>query len=128
MHEKQTWQSQKNHLYCAVYHLDQVRSVQLDTPSVPTVQPAHHSGKILGYSVLPYQKLRNWDGTYRDYYLIDLETGEAELILEKQRFGATLSPGGTWAAGFDGHEGNIRQPEAGMVRKHKSLYDTHITA
>lgn len=126
-HEKQTWQSRKNHLYRAVYHLDQGRSVQLATPSVPTVQPAHHSGKILGYSELPYQKLRTWDGTYRDYYLIDLETGEAELILEKQRFGATLSPGGTWAAWFDGHEWNIRHTETGMVRNLTSHIDTPFT-
>lgn len=125
-HEKQTWNSRKNHLYRAVYHLDTGTSVQLADERVPNVTPVHHTGKALGSSDLPYQKLRTWDGTYRDYYLIDLETGEAELILEKQRFGASLSPGGTHAAWFDGNDWNIMNTESGISRNLTSHIETPL--
>ncbi len=115
-HEKVTWNSTKNHLYTAVYHLDSGRSVQLATKKIPDVRPVHHTGKALGSSDLPYQKLRTWDGTYRDYYLIDLQTGESEQFLEQQRFGAELSPNGEYAAWFDGADWHLKQTDSGATR------------
>lgn len=115
-HEKQTWNSRKNHLYTTVLHLDAGTSVQLATKEIPDVRAADHPGKVLGSSDLPYQKLRTWDGTYRDYYLIDLETGDAERFIKKQRFGASLSPNGSYAAWFDGSGWIIKNTETGVTR------------
>ncbi|WP_176719472.1 alpha/beta hydrolase family protein [Rhodohalobacter halophilus] len=115
-HEKQTWNSRKNHLFTSVHHVDSGRSVQLATKVIPDVRPAHNSGKILGSSDLPYQKLRTWDGTYRDYYLIDLETGNSEQFLEKQRFGASLSPNGNFVSWFDGADWHIMHTDNGTSR------------
>jgi dipeptidyl aminopeptidase/acylaminoacyl peptidase len=114
--EKVTWERTKNHLFTAVYHLDSGRSVQLANKEIPDVRPVHHPGKALGSSDLPYQKLRTWDGTYRDYYLVDLQSGEAEQFLEQQRFGASLSPNGQYAAWFDGDDWHLKHTENGSTR------------
>ena len=115
-HEKVTWNRTKNHLFTAVYHLDSGGSVQLATKEIPDVRPVHHPGKALGSTDLPYQKLRTWDGTYRDYYLIDLQSGESEQFIEKQRFGAQLSENGTFAAWFDGKDWLIKHTGTGLTR------------
>jgi len=121
--EKQTWESRKNHIYTSVYHLNSDHNVQLATKEIPDVGPVHSSGKVLGSSDLPYQKLRTWDGTYRDYYLIDLESGNAEQFLEKQRFGATLSPNGKYTAWFDGKDWHLKHTENGTERNLTSDID-----
>ncbi|MCC5942445.1 MAG: S9 family peptidase [Balneolaceae bacterium] len=115
-HEKQTWNSRKNHLYMAVYHLDEKRSVQLATTEMPNVSIDHHSGKLLGSSDLPYLKLITWDGRYSDFYLVDQSSGEAEQFIEKQRFGATVSPNGKFAAWFSGTDWMLKSTETGEVR------------
>ena len=114
--EKQTWNSRKNHLYNIVYHFGDDRAVQLATKEMPDVRPVHHNGKALGSSDLPYQKLVTWDGTYRDYYLINLETGQPEQILEKQRFGVSMSPNGKFAVWFDGENWHLKNNRTGISR------------
>jgi dipeptidyl aminopeptidase/acylaminoacyl peptidase len=123
-HEKQTWNSRKNHLYTAVYHLDRNEVVQLATTNLPDVQVVHHSGKTIGYSDLPYRKLRTWDGTYRDVYLVDVATGEKEQILEKHRFRAELSPGGFQVAWFDGIDWHVRNTRDGVSRNLTEAIDS----
>jgi dipeptidyl aminopeptidase/acylaminoacyl peptidase len=115
-HEKQTFDSRKNHLYTAVLHLDDGRIVQLATKEMAYLSPVHHTGKALGSSDIPYLKLITWDGRYRDFYLVDLETGEAEKFLEMQRFGASLSPNGTYASWFDGDDWQLMHTESGAKR------------
>ncbi len=115
-HEKQTWNSRKNHLYTAVFHLDDVRYVQLATTEIPNVSPGHHSKKLLGSSDIPYRKLITWDGRYSDFYLVDQHTGEAEIFIEKQRFGASISPGGNFAAWFDGTDWLLRPVKTGKIK------------
>lgn len=98
-HEIQTWNSRKNHLYTAVYHFGRrAKWVQLADKSVPDVQLHHNSSVVLGYSNLPYRKDRTWDGTYRDFYTVDLKTGEKTQFLTRQGFFPQLSPGGNYAA------------------------------
>lgn len=115
-HEKQTWNSRKNRLYRAVLHLENGENVQLGRHEIPSVPPVHNQRYTIGSSDIPYKKLRTWDGIYRDHYLIDLETGEATRFLEKQRFGATLSPNGKFVAWFDGKDWQLKDTESGMVR------------
>ncbi|MCH8549154.1 MAG: prolyl oligopeptidase family serine peptidase [Balneolaceae bacterium] len=115
-HEKLTWGSRKNRLYRAVLHLESGENVQLGRHEIPSVPPVHNQRYAIGSSDIPYKKLRTWDGIYRDHYLIDLETGEATKFLEKQRFGATLSPNGKFVAWFDGKDWQLKDTESGMVR------------
>lgn len=115
-HEKETFDNRKNHLYTVVYHLDEDRFVPLATKNLPDVRVSHNTGHVIGSSDLPYRKLITWDGWYRDYYLIDLQTGESNKFLEKQRFGATLSPNGKFAAWFDGENWNLLNSGTGQER------------
>jgi len=123
-HEKQTWNQRKNHLYTAVYHIDRDEIVQLATQAVPNVQVVHHSGKTLGYSDLPYQKLRTWDSTYRDVYLIDIQTGEQESILTKHGFRAQLSADGHFTAWFDGTDWHLHNNQSGVQRNLTAVVPT----
>lgn len=115
-HEKQTFDNRKNHLYTAVYHLDEERSVQLATKDLPYVSVSHNTGHLIGSSHLPYRKLITHDGRYRDYFLIDMETGDETKFLTQQRFGASISPNGNYAAWFDGGDWIIMNSETGERR------------
>ncbi|MDX1591900.1 MAG: prolyl oligopeptidase family serine peptidase, partial [Balneolaceae bacterium] len=115
-HEKQTWNQRSSHLYTAVYHFDRDEIVHLATKEMPFIQTAHHTGKILGYSDIPYLKLRTWDGTYRDVYLVDLRTGEKERILTQHPFSAQLSPSGRYTVWFDGTDWHLTDNRSDMHR------------
>ncbi len=98
-HEIQTWNSRKNHLYMAVYHFGRrAKWVQLADKTVPEVQVRHNENVVLGYSNIPYARERTWDGTYRDFYTIDLETGEKTQFLTRQGSFPQLSSGGNFVA------------------------------
>ncbi|CAN5377479.1 hypothetical protein BH23BAC3_BH23BAC3_07570 [soil metagenome] len=50
-HEKQTFDSRKNHLYTAVYHLDDDRTIQLATKDLPYVSVSHNTGNVIGSAI-----------------------------------------------------------------------------
>ena len=122
-HEKQTFSGRKDHLYRAVYHIEEDRSVQLATPALPDVGVEHHTGRLLASTPNPYLKLITWDGWYRDVYLVDQETGESEKVIEKQRFDAELSPNGEHLVWFDGTDWNVRNTDTGETRNLTSGID-----
>ena len=126
-HEKETWEERKTHLYTAVYHLGEGKSVQLATKEMPYLEIDHHTEKLLGSSDLPYLKEITWDGWYRDYYLVNQQTGDAELFLEKQRFGAEVSPNGLYAVWFDGSDWKLRPTDGGDVTNLTSELDVPFT-
>ncbi len=112
-HEKQQWNSIKNRLYMSVFHIGRKESVQLSDKDMPDIRITKNSKYLLGSSQLPYRKLMTWDGWYNDYYLVDSETGERELLLEKQGFNTTLSPGGKFVAWFDGKDWLLKNTSTG---------------
>ncbi len=61
---------------------------------MPDIILSDNPDRLLGYSNAPYAKEVTWDGSYRDYYLVDLQTGERKLILEHQGQRVGLSPDG----------------------------------
>ena len=99
--ERRTWNRRKNHLYKSVYHFDSGESVQLATENLPEISDTQNPHVVLGTSILPYRKLITWDGSYNDVYLVDLYTGEQELLFEMMRFTPVLSPSGKYLAYFD---------------------------
>ena len=58
------------------------------------------------FSNLPYRQLVSWDGNYDDYYLVNLADGTRRKTLDKEHFGATLSPGGNYVLYFDEDDDN----------------------
>lgn len=115
-HEKETWNNRKNHLYRAVYHLDDEEWVQLADKEVPDIQTSENDRYVLASSDLLYQKLQTWDGTYRDYYIVDLQSGEKQQVVEKLRSWATLSPEGNFVLYYDEKDWHLYDVEDGSAR------------
>lgn len=85
--------------YDAVFHINDRRMAQLareDMPELRTIQGGE--GDIaLGSSHLPYRRMTTWTSSnYRDYYLVDVTTGDREMVLEKDLFHTSLSPDGEY--------------------------------
>ena len=87
--------------YRAAFHLPDKRFVQLATREMPDVRLNDRASQALGVSNVPYRQLVSWDGNYDDYYLVNLADGSRKKILEKEHFGATVSPGGQYILYFD---------------------------
>ncbi|MFN1834529.1 prolyl oligopeptidase family serine peptidase [Balneola sp. MJW-20] len=96
-----TWNRRKDHLYTAVYHLDRDEWVQLADKEMPDLSIAHNDRYLIGYSDLPYRIEQTWDGGYRDYYRVDVNTGERMVLLEHFGWSVDLAPGGKYAAYYD---------------------------
>ncbi len=78
--------------------------IQLGTTDVPdvTVGLEGNAHVAVGRSTLPYGWYVSHDGTYSDTYLIDVRTGEREMVIEKLRGSASLSTGATYLYWWDG--------------------------
>jgi len=85
-------------------HLDARKFVQLADAEMPDVTTIDHPGVGLGRSDVPYQMLVSWDSSHSDIYIVNLADGTRRQLLEKSRFGATLSPGGTYLLAFDAND------------------------
>ena len=99
--QKARLEEEKKRNYRAVYHVMDKRFVQLASADMPTITTVDPGSRALGSADVPYRQLISWDGNYSDYYIVDLGDGSRRKILEKQHFGATLSPGGNYTLYFD---------------------------
>ncbi|HET8864790.1 MAG TPA: prolyl oligopeptidase family serine peptidase [Gracilimonas sp.] len=115
-HEKNTWNSRKNHLYTAVYHFDRNEWVQLADHEMPDVSVVHNPDLALGSDDTPYMKERTWDGTYRDYYTVDLTTGERKQFLEHFGGWVNLSPEGKFAVYYHDKHWYLMDTESGETQ------------
>jgi dipeptidyl aminopeptidase/acylaminoacyl peptidase len=115
-HEKVSWNSTKNHLYTAVYHLDKEEWVQLADHEMPEIDIAHNPNVVLGSSQVPYMKEMTWEGFFNDWYYVDLETGERTLIGKKLSEGVNLSPGGKFVVFYINKHWNMLDIEEGVTR------------
>ena len=68
---------------------------------MPEVTVNDNAAVALGSSDLPYRQLVSWDAGHNDYYAVNLQDGSRKKLLEKSRFAATLSPGGTYLLSFN---------------------------
>jgi len=76
------------------------------TPILPDVRIGDSAERAVGVSNVPYRQLVSWDGNYDDYYMVKLADGARQKILSKEKFGATLSPGGSYVLFFDDDDDN----------------------
>ena len=87
--------------YRAVVHLKDKRLVPLASEDMPALTVNENAAVGLGSSDLPYLQLISWDAGHNDYYAVNLQDGSRKRLVEKARFPATLSPGGTYLLWFD---------------------------
>ena len=99
--QKERTDERKEQTYRAAYLIDEDRILQLATEAVPAVTVADEGdGDVaLGVTNRPYRQELSWDwpAAY-DAYLIDLETGERERVLDGIQATPQLSPEGEYVA------------------------------
>ena len=97
---------ERDRTYRAVAHLATGSLVQLATKEVPDVAmaDAEGAGFALGLSSLPYRQMVSWDGTYRDFYVVDMATGDRRKVAEMVKSFASISPEGRYLTWWDGVE------------------------
>lgn len=101
-HEIKQYDKERKRTYLAVMHLPNGNVVQLADKTMPDVMAGPQRRYLLASSDIPYRKMITWAGFYRDYYLVDLNTGAKQLVISQQPSGdkPTLSPGGNYLAYF----------------------------
>ncbi|MDP2722804.1 MAG: prolyl oligopeptidase family serine peptidase [Bacteroidales bacterium] len=85
----------KKQSWTAVYFPKNGKLIQLaDYQKPQIIIDKKATGKYsLASSDLPYRRMSSWDaGNYRDFYLVDRETGLSELILQKASSIVSLAP------------------------------------
>jgi len=116
--EEILWEKEnKNKHYQAVYHLAQNKVVQLTTPEVPKLRLNKERTALLAYNSTPYLKKVNYDGSYADYYSVNVSTGKKSLIQKDALLTPSLSPKGSYASYFK--NGEIFLVDLTSNEKHK---------
>ncbi|MCF8364715.1 MAG: prolyl oligopeptidase family serine peptidase [Bacteroidales bacterium] len=94
--QKKQLEKEQKRSYMAVYFPDKNKMVQLGSEEIPEIRTYDHANTnmVLGYTDKPWQQLSSWDDTYRDYFAINISSGEMTKLLSKQQSAADLSPGG----------------------------------
>jgi len=100
-HQKKRWKDEKNRTYTGVYYPGKDRFVQLADTEMPDIRIAENSHTLLGSSSMPYAKRVTWDGRYSDFYLVNLETGEREIVISGHQGRPSLSPDGKFLSWYE---------------------------
>ncbi|MBY6224542.1 S9 family peptidase [Ferrimonas balearica] len=92
--EMNQYDKERKRTYQGVWHLQGERFVQLTDGALPELVLAENRRYLLASSDKPYRKMISWAGFYRDWYLVDLNSGERRLLAEQVSSGdkPTLGP------------------------------------
>ncbi|MFQ6371228.1 prolyl oligopeptidase family serine peptidase [Shewanella sp. YIC-542] len=104
--------------YLAVLHLSSGNVVQLADTQVPDVTRSQHKRFLLASSDIPYRKMITWAGFFRDFYLVDINTGHKVRLLTQQPSNSkpTYSPNGKYLAWYQ--QGKIYLYDVAKGRKY----------
>ena len=99
-------EEQQRRTYLSVARFDNGRTdlIQLGQPEIPEISlpDGADSRFALGYSNLPYRKKISWDfPRYFDAWRVDVDSGQAELIVEGIQDLPQISPSGHYAFWWD---------------------------
>jgi dipeptidyl aminopeptidase/acylaminoacyl peptidase len=99
---------ERNRRYRAAYVLKTDRVVQLEDSELPSVRVDLRSPSNLAVANtnVRYQKTLSWEVPgFQDVYLVHLNSGRRDRILEKVRWDASISPQGKFIVWFDAENG-----------------------
>ncbi len=86
----------QNFNYLAVYHIDADRFVRLADDEVRNVTMAPEGEYAIGNDNSRYELMGNLNGQrFQDIYVIDVDTGDRTMVLERARWYNGVSPDGT---------------------------------
>ncbi|MDR8522982.1 S9 family peptidase [Shewanella fidelis] len=116
-HEVKQYKKEQKRTYLAVLHVNGNNLVQLADLQVPDVEVQQQKRYVLASSDLPYRKMITWAGFYRDYYLVDLNTGRKIPLLTQQSSAddPVLSPAEKYVVYY--LQGNVFLYEIGQDRR-----------
>ncbi|MBY6186239.1 prolyl oligopeptidase family serine peptidase [Marinobacter hydrocarbonoclasticus] len=73
--EMDQYDKERKRTYPGVWHLKSDRFIQLTDADVPNLVIADNARYLLASSDKPYRKMISWAGFYRDWYLVDINSG-----------------------------------------------------
>jgi len=94
----------RNRSYRAVYHVKEKKFLQLADESMENLTPSNDGRYAIGYDDRAYRRLRDWDTSYTDLYLVNTENGVRKPLSQKQSYNLGLSPKAKYAVYFDGKD------------------------
>lgn len=99
--QKVNAEKDKQRSYRAVLHLKEMKLVQLAHKNMPQIVVNDNAQIAMGISSQPYRHLMSWDSLYYDTYAVNLQNGQAKMLIEKAMFMPSLSPQGKFILHFD---------------------------
>jgi len=99
-------EQERNRSYRAVYVVKDRKFVQLANEAMESVSPSNDGRYAIGSDNRAYRVMSDYDPGLSDYYLVNTDDGTRKPLGQKQRFGASLSPGGKYSLFFDGKDWN----------------------
>ncbi len=97
---------ERNRSYRAVYLVKDKKFVQLADEAMESVSPSNDGRFGIGTDNRAYRIMNDYDPGLSDYYLVNTTDGTRKLVGQRQRFGATISPGAKYSIFFDGKDWN----------------------
>jgi dipeptidyl aminopeptidase/acylaminoacyl peptidase len=100
-------EQEKRRNYVAVYDLRTKTIIQLADTECPSIAIDRRSTSdiAVGVTNMPYRKMLSWDVPgFQDSTLVNLNTGERSVILNRSKAAARLSPEGQFVTWFDAEE------------------------
>jgi dipeptidyl aminopeptidase/acylaminoacyl peptidase len=98
---------ERNRDYRAVYNIESKKIHQLATRQIPVVPiDVESDSKVaMANTNVAYRKMLSWDiPGFQDAWIVNLENGKRERVLEKVKWSASLSPNGKYVVWFDSEE------------------------
>jgi dipeptidyl aminopeptidase/acylaminoacyl peptidase len=95
-----------NPSYRAVFHLRDRKLVQVTDDAMAGINFARNGSWAYGSDDRPYRTLVGFDANYSDFYLVNVETGKRQPLMQKKEGGLTWSPGGKFLLYHDGKHWN----------------------
>jgi len=89
---------EKNKTYLGVYFFEDSKFMQLEGEGLESVNIGQKGDAEMAIASVSrkYSHMTSWDTQYYDWYLLDLKTGEKELIWKEKKFRPTFSPEGKY--------------------------------
>ena len=113
--QKSGVERERNRTFRAAWNIDLRKFVQLADATMADANPSDEGRWTIGTDDRAYRPLVEYDERYSDSYLVDANTGERKLLLQKNRGPVTLSPDGSRALYFDGRNWNSFSIPEGKV-------------
>ena len=115
-HEKESWNRVRRQNLLSVYHMTRDSVVWLADGYHHQLEMAPTGDHALLGTTRPYEKRITWEGWFRDVYVINLYTGQKDLVLEEMQGRTSLSPGGDYLVYFLDKDWHVYETRTGERR------------